>query len=47
MRHVVALNERNMCFSLDKSKRVVTLEMLLKCLNAGNVIGGSHDGEKS
>jgi len=34
-------------FSLDKSKRVVTLEMLLKYLNAGNVIGGSHDGEKS
>jgi len=33
-------------FSLDKAKRMVTLEMLLICLNAGNVIG-SHDGEKS
>jgi hypothetical protein len=38
--------QKKYVFSLDKSKRMVTLEMLLKCLNAGNVIG-SHDGEKS
>jgi hypothetical protein len=39
--------EQKKCvFSLDKLKRMVTLEMLLKCLNAGNVTG-SHDGEKS
>jgi hypothetical protein len=38
--------QRKYVFSLDKSKRMVTLEMLRKFLNAGNVLG-SHDGEKS
>ena len=38
--------QKKYVFSLDKSKRMITLEMCLKCLNAGNVIE-SRDGVKS